>query len=232
MPTETATRTSMPTAEQDRLARLEAQVAALQTRLDELNDIEQINKLTRIYGYYLDKALWDELLPLFTDDCEVEISALGVYVGQRQLGVLFKQFLGQGPAKSGPDGLLPGQLYNHMMLQGIVHVDPGGRSAKGRWRSFMQLAEFGKYGRWGEGVETFEYVKDDAGRWRIHKMHFWRSFHTPYEESWATARSPKGGMQEAYPPDRPPSVDYDPYPGAFIAPFHYPNPVTGRRFRE
>lgn len=222
----------MAAADEDRFTRLETRLAALQARVDELNDIELINKLTRMYGYYLDKALWDELIPLFSEDCEVEVSALGVYVGHKQLDVLFRQFLGQGPAKSGPDGLLPGQLYNHMMLQGIVHVALGGRAAKGRWRSFMQLAEFGKYGRWGEGVETFEYVKDEADRWRIRKMHFFRTFHTPYEESWATARSPKGGMQPNYPPDRPPTMDYEPYPGAFIAPFHYPNPVTGRAFGD
>lgn len=211
--------------------RLEARIAQLEARLAEMEDIEQLKKLTRIYGYYLDKALWDELLPLFSDDCEVEISALGVYVGQRQLETLFKRFLGQGPAKSGPDGLLPGQLYNHMMLQGIVHVDPGGRTARGRWRSFMQLAEFGKYGRWGEGVETFDYAKDEQGRWRIRRMHFYRSFHIPYEESWATARSPKGGMLADYPPDRPPTEDYEPWPGVYTPPFHYPNPVTGKPFK-
>ena len=211
-----------------RIAALEAQLSALQKRLGVHDDTEQINKLTRIYGYYLDKALWDELLPLFTDDCEVEISALGVYLGRRQLETLFKKFLGQGPAKSGPDGLLHGQMYNHMMVQGIVHVDEDGRRAKGRWRSFMQLAEFGKYGRWGEGVETFEYEKDGAGLWRIARMHFYRTFHTPYEESWSTATSPKGGMLKDYPPDRPPTEDYDPWPGVYIPPFHYPNPVTGK----
>ena len=29
-------------------------------------------------------------------------------------------------------------------------------------------------------------------------------------------------------PDRPPTVAYDPYPGEFVPPFHYPNPVTGQ----
>ncbi|TFZ05432.1 nuclear transport factor 2 family protein [Ramlibacter henchirensis] len=211
-----------------RIAELEAGMAKLQRRVTTLEDTEQINKLTRMYGYYLDKALWDELLPLFTEDCEVEISALGVYVGRAQLETLFRKFLGQGPARSGPDGLLWGQMYNHMMVQGIVHVDDDGRHARGRWRSFMQLAEFRKYGRWGEGVETFEYGKNEAGQWRISRMHFYRTFHTPYEESWATAVSPKGGMLQNYPPDRPPTENYDPWPGVYIPPFHYANPITGR----
>jgi hypothetical protein len=211
-----------------RIAALESDLAQLRRRVTVAEDTELIGKLTRAYGYYLDKALWDELLPLFTDDCEVEISALGVYVGRAQLERLFKQFLGRGPAKSGPNGLVWGQLYNHMMVQGIVHVDDDGRHAQGRWRSFMQLAEFGKYGRWGEGVETFAYEKNDAGQWRISRMHFYRTFHTPYEESWATATSPRGGMLQDCPPDRPPTESYDPWPGVYIPPFHYPNPVTGR----
>lgn len=216
----------------EHIARLEARLAELTDRLDRHEDIEQLKKLTRIYGYYLDKGLWDELLPLFTEDCAVEISALGVYIGRAQLERLFKEFLGKGPAKTGPRGLLPGQLYNHMMLQGIVHVAPSGREAQGRWRSFMQLAEFGQYGRWGEGIETFDYVKDEAGLWRIAKMHFYRTFHTPDNESWATSRSPKGGMLAAIPPDLPPTEDYDPYPGVHIPPFHYPNPITGRWFES
>ncbi|MEJ7929336.1 nuclear transport factor 2 family protein [Ramlibacter sp. AN1015] len=211
-----------------RIAALEAELVQVQRRLARAEDIELINKLTRIYGYYLDKALWDELLPLFTDDCEVEISALGVYVGRAQLEKLFKEFLGQGPARSGPNGLLWGQLYNHMMVQGVVHVEEDGRRAHGRWRSFMQLAEFGKYGRWGEGVETFSYEKDDSGRWRIARMHFYRTFHTPYEESWATAVSARGGLLQAVRPDRPSTENYEPWPGVYIPPFHYPNPITGR----
>jgi len=219
---------SLPLLTSERLSLLEARLGAVEAELAELKAIELINKLTRMYGYYLDKALWDELIPLFTEDCSVEISALGVYLGRKQLEVLFKKFLGQGPAKSGPNGLLHGQLYNHMMIQGIVHVAPCGTLAKGRWRSFMQLAEFGKYGRWGEGVETFEYERDDFGRWQISKMHFYRTFHTPYEESWATAVSPKGGMLADYPPDLPPTEEYDPFPGVYIPPFHYPNPITGK----
>lgn len=205
---------------------LVARIARLEARVAQAEDIEAINKLTRMYGYYLDKALWSELLPLFTEDCSIEISALGVYLGQAQAEVLFRQILGKGPAKSDDKGLLYGQLYNHLIVQGIVHLDEGGHTASGRWRCFMQIAEFGQKAVWGEGPYEIRYRKED-GVWKMSHLHFYRTYHTPFEEGWAKARSPAGGVRENFPPDRPPSVDYEPFPGFFVPPFHYANPVSG-----
>lgn len=80
---------------------------------------------------------------------------------------------------------------------------------------------------WGEGPYELEYRKDD-GKWRIHKMHFYRTFHTPHDESWVTARSPLGGMRPQFPPDLPPTEEHEPYPGVYVPPFHYRNPITGK----
>lgn len=208
---------------------LVARIEALERRVQRAEDIEAINRLTRAYGYYLDKALWAEVLPLFTDDCSIEISALGVYEGQRQAAVLFKELLGKGPALSSEDGLAPGYLYNHFILQGIVDVDADGVNASGRWRCFMQLAQYEVRAAWGEGPYEVRYRKGDDGVWRIRKLHFYRTYHTPFDQGWAKAASPAGGVREQLPPDRPPSVAYEPWPAAFIPPFHFANPVTGSR---
>ena len=210
------------------LEALQARVQALEAKVRTAEDIEAINKLTRMYGYYLDKALWDEMLPLFTEDCWVEISALGIYKGKKQAEVLFKELLGKGPAMSDEKGLVYGRLYNHMIVQGIVHVDEDGEHASGRWRCFMQIAEFGVKAVWGEGPYEIRYRKED-GLWRISHLHFYRTYHTPFEEGWAKAKSPSGGVRTQLPPDLPPSVDYEPFPAVFIPPFHYANPVTGNR---
>jgi len=203
-----------------------ARVADLEHRVQRAEDIEAINKLTRMYGYYLDKALWAEILPLFTDDCSVEISALGVYLGKARAAVLFRDILGKGPAMSDENGLVHGRLYNHLIVQGIVHVDADGENASGRWRCFMQIAEFGVKATWGEGPYEIRYRKE-AGQWKIHRLHFYRTYHTPFEEGWAKAKSPEGGLRERFAPDLPPSIDYQPYPAAFVPPFHYANPVSG-----
>jgi hypothetical protein len=203
-----------------------ARVAELERRVQRAEDIEAINKLTRMYGYYLDKALWAEILPLFTEDCSVEISALGVYLGKERAAVLFRDILGKGPAMSDENGLVHGRLYNHLIVQGIVHVDADDVNASGRWRCFMQIAEFGAKATWGEGPYEIRYRKE-AGQWKISRLHFYRTYHTPFEEGWAKAKSPEGSLRNRFVPDLPPSIDYEPYPGVFVPPFHYANPVSG-----
>lgn len=217
------------TTQEQLLARIEA----LERRVQTAEDIEAINKLTRAYGYYLDKALWDEALDLFTEDCSVEISSLGVYLGKQQAAVLFKDLLGKGPAKSDENGLLWGQLYNHLIVQGIVNIDADGANASGRWRCFMQIAEWEKSAVWGEGPYEMRYRKGEDGVWRIRKLHFYRTYHTPFDQGWAKAKSPVGGVRAHLPPDLPPSVDYEVWPGVYVPRFHYANPGSGSgRYRR
>jgi len=73
-----------------------------------------------------DKKLWDEIIPLFTQDARVEIGGRGVYVGRTSVGHLFKDVMG-----GGKEGLEYGPLHNHMQLQGVVDVDPGGKDRHG-----------------------------------------------------------------------------------------------------
>ena len=207
---------------------LQRRIEQLELRVARTESIEAIEKLTRIYGYYLDKALWDEVIPLFTEDCTVEVSSLGVYVGRARAAELFRDILGKGPAMSDDKGLVYGRLYNHMIVQGIVHLDEDGQAASGRWRCFMQIAEFGAKATWGEGPYEIRYRKEE-GQWKIHRLHFYRTYHTPFEEGWAKARSPQGSLRDRFQPDRPPSVEYESYPGVYVPRFHYANPVSGSR---
>src|SRR5690554_2272038 len=95
------------------LAALEARIEQLEEEVDTARSIQQIERLQRAYGYYLDKARWDEAVDLLTDDCTVEIAGRGVYRGRDRALVLFRDVLGGGRI-----GLAEGQLYNHMNLQG------------------------------------------------------------------------------------------------------------------
>jgi hypothetical protein len=210
-----------------RIAALEAAVRSLTERVQTQEDIEAIYRLTRAYGYYVDKAQWSEVAALWAEkDSSVEIAARGVYLGRAGAERLFKASMG-----GGRDGLREGQLFNHMLLQGVVNIDPGGRTAKGRWRAWIQVGTApmdGKPGNatWSEGTYENEYVKEN-GVWMFKKMKFWPTFYTPYDKGWGVQVNPNNRPDQRNPPDLPKSDDADVLPKTFVPPYHYPNPVTG-----
>lgn len=216
-----APRGAAPAAE-SRLAALEGAVKAYESRLQRLEDIEGINKLQRAYGYYVDKGQWTQVVDLFADQSSVEIAARGVYLGKTGAERLFLHAFG-----GGKDGLAHGRLFNHFMLQGIVDVDPDGRTAKGRWRAFVQVAQHQQSATWSEGVYENEYV-NEGGVWKFSKMKFWPTYYTPFDAGWAVRNLPNNGPSKQFPPDQPSTDNAPVFPDIFVPPYHYRNPVTGR----
>ena len=106
---------------QARLDALETQIATLEHRAQLLEDTKAIKRLQRAYGYYVDKKLSDQIAALFADapDTTAELGELGVYVGKARIGEFYTHVMGG-------TGLKPGQLYDHMILQGVVHVADDG----------------------------------------------------------------------------------------------------------
>lgn len=200
----------------------ERRLATLEQRVARLEDRARIENLTRAYGYYVDKQLWDQVADLFSDDARVEIAGRGVYRGKDGVRRLFLQSMGGGQI-----GLRPGGLFNHMILQGVTDIAPDGRTAKARWRAFVQIGQSKMFGIWSEGTYENDYVLD-KGVWKISDMHFYATFYAPYEQGWAQGARPNNGPSKDAPPDAPQSVEYDVYPGHYVPPFHYPNQVTGR----
>ena len=195
------------------------------TRAGRIDDINSIETLQSSYGYYTDKMLWDEVVDLFADDGTLEIGPSGVYVGKDSI----RRYLLS--LSNGMQGPLEGVLYDHFQLQPIVTVADDGLTANGRWRLFLMtgVAGSGSGGNWGEGIYENEYVKEN-GVWKIRKLHWYATFVAPYEGGWlSTGRQAVEdyALGRGTTPDRPPSVSYEPYPGVFVPPFHYPNPVSG-----
>jgi hypothetical protein len=213
-----------------KLEELEAKVKMLEDKVRTLDDVEEIKKLQRIYGYYLDYQMIDEIIDLFSDDTESAELGAGVYLGKEGVKRLFK---GLNARTAG----VPGRLWQHIQLQGVVNVDPGGKTAKGRWRCLYCLAtliegEKDKKLRaiWGHGHYENEYIKE-GGKWKFKKFQFFLTFRTPYEDGWV--KTPVVGwvpvemLPEDRRPDRPPT-GIRPYPSGDIVPFHYKHPITGK----
>jgi hypothetical protein len=202
------------------LAALETKLTMLEREVLLLEDTKAIKRLQRAYGYYADKKLSAEITELFATDATAEVGGLGVFVGKARVAQLYDFLLG--------GKLEHGQLFNHMILQGVVHVGNGGTTAKGRWRALIQIGEHGESAIWSEGPYENVYVKED-GVWKISRLHWYATLTAPYDPGWHKAQMPMDGPSEVLPPDRPPSELYRSYPSAYLPPYHYDNPVSGRK---
>jgi hypothetical protein len=205
------------------LSALTARADALEREVGVLEDLNAVKKLQRVYGFYTDKQLWTQAADLFAADGTIEIGGRGVYAGREHVLAFLRT--------NGPEFPQVGRLFDQMQLQPVIHVAPDGRTAKGRWHMFAQEAQYKEYARWGLGVFENDYVKDN-GVWKIQHLHLYTTMYTPYEDGWAKTAIPNAGPLADLPPDRPPSVAYEAFPAAFVVPFHYENPVTGKSVYE
>ncbi|MEJ2246186.1 MAG: nuclear transport factor 2 family protein [Acidobacteriota bacterium] len=196
-----------------------AEFGHLSGKIQRLEDESAIENLQRIYGFYVDKQLWKEAADLFTDDGTLEIGGQGVFAGKSRVLKYLDRI--------SPAGLTRGKLFNHLQLQPIIDVTPDANTAKGRWRFLSELGEYKKSATWCGGAYENEYVKEGT-TWKIKALHAYSRFCTPYADGWGKSALPGTRSEKSFPPDRPPTVSYDPYPATLVAPFHYKNPVTGK----
>jgi hypothetical protein len=200
---------------------LETQLAQLGGEAARIDDASAIRRVQRAYGYYLDQGLWDEMAELFAADGTIEIGLDGVYVGQKRVREYLYALGG------GKKGLKQGQLNEHIALQPVIHVAADGQTAKGRWRAVIMNGQLGESAAWGEGTYENEYTKV-RGVWKISKVHWYQTYMVPYAGGWAKNKDLTNGIfvSKQLPPDRPPSETYPIWPGVYIPPFHYTNPVA------
>jgi triacylglycerol lipase len=193
--------------------------ADLLHRAEHLKAEQDVENLQRIYGYYIDRAMWDQAADLFADDATFESGQRGVYVGKKRV----REFLGT----LGHNGLVEGWLNDHIQLQPLVDVSADGNTARVRSRELAMTGKIGGQGYWSEGVYENTFVRDN-GVWKIKSLHFYPTFITEYDKGWARDAQPVPTANPQLPPDRPPTETYAIYPKPHVPPFHYRNPVTGK----
>ena len=199
-----------------------ARMSALEKRVEAAENVQQLERLFRGYGYYFDKGLWRETTTLFTDDAKVEIAQRGIYTGRAGVERLYIDVFGRGKECLPPNG-----LNNHLILQPIFTVAANGTEATGRARIIGMIAIRDGDLMLQEGLYNLRFRKD-AGVWRIADLHYFGDLYLVFPEGlkkYAVPQSPAGTQN---PPDAPPSVVYQSYPGYFLPEFPYPNPVTGK----
>jgi hypothetical protein len=205
---------------------LQAQVQELQAQARLTQDIEQIKRLQRIYGYYLDNFMTDEIVDLFSDSPDtILILNAGKFHGKE--GV--KRFFRSRPDRS---RRIPKFHHQVMQLSPVIDVAPDGLSAKGRWYGFGPIAtplQTGVHQGWMNGVYSNEYVKEN-GVWKIKKLRWWMYFFAPYSQGWVERDQQCDPAFRMSPPQAGPDEPAEDtvYPSTYICPFHFTHPVTNR----
>jgi hypothetical protein len=198
-----------------------SEIEELRAELALLKAERDIQRLQVAYGYYVDKAQWDEAADLFARDATLEIAARGQFRGQDRI----RAYLHALPP------LEHGTVFNHMQLQPLITVAPDGQSAKGRWRAIMEVGFLGREELCGEATYENAYVKED-GVWKIARLHAFVTYYVRWNEGWSAGGVPMGTALPQMMPDAPQTVAYGSYPDVYIPPYHYPNPVTGKAWRK
>ena len=189
----------------------------LAQRIALLEDERAVVRLQTAYGYYVDKAQWDEAADLFAPDATLEIAARGLYRGQDRIRAYLKCL----------PTLMEGTVFNHMQLQPLITLN--GDRAAGRWRAIMEVAIQDQVDMVGEATYENRYVRDD-GVWKIAHLHCFVTYYADWQDGLAAGGVPMGTELPEFPPDAPQTVPYRSFPGVFIPPYHYANPVTGKEW--
>lgn len=196
-------------------------IELMRAELANLKAESDIQRLQVAYGYYVDKAQWDEAADLFARDATLEIAARGLFRGQDRI----RAYLHALPP------LTQGTIFNHMQLQPLITVASDGKSAKGRWRAIMEVGFAGREELCGEATYENAYVFEDSV-WKISRLHCFITYYVRWDEGWSHGGVPMGTELPDMKPDAPQTVDYGSFPHVYIPPYHYPNPVTGRLWQR
>jgi hypothetical protein len=127
-----------------------ATLAALQARVDRLNDEDRVRNLQSAYGFYQDRKMWDDVVDLFAEEGKAAV--------RRSIATM------------GPAGLRHGQLNDRVQFDVIVEVAPSGNEAWARGIELGMLGEADQEQGWWE-ITTFlnRFVKD-GGVWKLREL--------------------------------------------------------------
>jgi hypothetical protein len=214
------------------IAELEARIKNLEDQLRIVQDIEEIKKLQRIYGYYLEHWMAEDVIDLFSDSPDVTVIVrAGTFRGKEGI----KRFFRHGKDVKLKMTKDPEFLHQVMQLQGVVTVNPDGKTAKGRWYGFGANAFPQKGGKinsgWMNGTYENEYIKEN-GKWKILILHWCMTFHASWKNGFVdTAKQVEVDTMAS--PDFSPLKADGPsedtlYPSGYMCPLHFKNPVTGK----
>jgi hypothetical protein len=208
---------------------METRIKALENQLRTLQDIQEIEKLQRTYGYYIEHWMPQEMIDLFSDSPDVAMELPeGTYLKKEGVKRLFQ----------GVEGNTPEFLHQLMMLSPVIDVDPNGKIAKGRWYCFGAVSiplGGGVTQNFVSGTYENEYIKED-GKWKIKRVKWHINYHAEPGDGWVKPERVVAMDHNAMFGGPKPDIQGNrfglQYPSGYIFPFHFTHPVTGKKTTE
>ena len=196
----------------------------LERQVTRLEDIQEIENLQRMYAYYFDSYQHKKVVDLFSDNAvSAEIESHGVFLGKEGIRRFYVDDIGRKGEFTFPPWMMRILI---IQIGGVIDVDPEGKTAKGRWQTWLPEVMPNATGPrqvWLHGYYENEYVKED-GRWLFSKIYWNCTFYTTYETGWM--KFPMLGIFPFPDMDEPPTA-FHPYPSGYHVPYHYKHPITG-----
>lgn len=205
-------------------------LAELEKQVTRLEDVQAIEDLERIYGYYFDTRQMDKIIDLFSENTEsVEIESHGQFLGKEGVRKMYQ--IGAGGQHRRPQPNRPQRSYagggnTIIQIGGVVTLSEDGLTARGRWHTWLAESfpfggTMGQY--WLHGYYENKFAKEN-GIWRFTKLFWNTTFYTRFETGWQV--QPIVGFLPMPDYDNPPTAFY-PYPSGYHFPYSFPHPVTG-----
>lgn len=218
---------------------VEERLAALEKRLQHVEDVQSINRLQYAYNYYVEHMMKQEIIDCFADSPDVLLDWLeGKWKGKEGVKEYFN--VNQVP----PVG------FRHQLMpsSGLITVDADGKTAKGRWYAFggimmpamPQEGQAPSFSRsFINGIYEIGYIKE-GGIWKILTINWIIPYGVRIDEGWIMPEDIAGPMLKgqgapegaAMTPDIPMDPEDLRYVTGYIFPFHFKHPVTGKPTSE
>src|SRR5690606_6307692 len=110
------------------IGEMESRIKDVENQVRRFKDLEEIRRLQKAYGFYLEHWMPDEITDLFSDGPDVTLSVFaGIYVGKESIRIYFN---GEHPDRN------PEVLHQVMQLSDIIDIAEDGKTAQGRWYGF------------------------------------------------------------------------------------------------
>jgi hypothetical protein len=133
----------------------------LQRRLEKVEAVKAIKRLTHVFGYYSDNFMQEEMLALFSEDAVVDYAG-GQYLGKTSIRRLFGSDAYKPASIVGSTGPQAGFLNDHILMQHVITLADDGLTANERFKDWNMQAEAGVSATISTGTYENQYVKENG----------------------------------------------------------------------